>query len=405
MIRGRSPLFGLFVLGGIVLAAPAAAEFTYNGLIDLRLVSQPGETSWTKGGLGKLRYGGGGLKPDVALAAVDASWQLTPALGLNGTVRFQPSAHDTVDVTTAYALWQPVTTATLDWSIKGGAFFPPISLENDGVGWSSHWTLTPSAINSWVGDELRTIGAETELVWRSPVGRLSAGGALYAANDPAGLLLADRGWTLGDLTTGLGGSLREPDALAVLRRLGKPIRFRPFEEVDGRPGWYAGIAWHPIAGSRIQLLRYDNEADPTARTDITAWHTRFWSLGAKVQVGDVVLQGQALTGDTEVAPSPTLPLRTSYQAADLLVGVGWGAWRPAVRVDLFCTNSHAASVQTLLSERGSAVTVALGYRLAPQVRLMGEVLRVDSDRGQRRLVGRPARSVDTQAQMSLRLFF
>jgi hypothetical protein len=30
--------------------------------------------------------------------------------------------------------------------VKGGAFFAPISLENDGIGWTSTWTLTRSAI-------------------------------------------------------------------------------------------------------------------------------------------------------------------------------------------------------------------------------------------------------------------
>ena len=45
-------------------------------------------------------------------------------------------------------------------SVKAGAFFPAISLENDDLGWTSPYTLTPSAINSWIGEELRTIGSE-----------------------------------------------------------------------------------------------------------------------------------------------------------------------------------------------------------------------------------------------------
>ena len=47
--------------------------------------------------------------------------------------------------------------------MKTGAFFPTISLENDDLGWTSPYTLTPSAINSWIGDELRTIGSEAIL--------------------------------------------------------------------------------------------------------------------------------------------------------------------------------------------------------------------------------------------------
>src|SRR5258705_9405197 len=57
-------------------------------------------------------------------------------------------------------LYRPVSTSAFRWSIKAGAFFPPISLENTEIGWTSPWTLTPSAINAWVGEELRTIGLE-----------------------------------------------------------------------------------------------------------------------------------------------------------------------------------------------------------------------------------------------------
>ena len=51
--------------------------------------------------------------------------------------------------------------------MKAGAFFPTISLENDDIGWTSPYTLSASAINTWIGEELRTIGTEGTL--RFPV--------------------------------------------------------------------------------------------------------------------------------------------------------------------------------------------------------------------------------------------
>ncbi len=65
-----------------------------------------------------------------------------------------------IDALEAYAAWHPASDGPLNWSVKAGAFFPTISLENDDLGWTSPYTLTPSAINSWIGDELRTIGSE-----------------------------------------------------------------------------------------------------------------------------------------------------------------------------------------------------------------------------------------------------
>ena len=57
----------------------------------------------------------------------------------------------------------PAAAGPVSWSVKTGAFFPTISLENDDLGWTSPYTLTPSAINSWIGEELRTIGSEAIL--------------------------------------------------------------------------------------------------------------------------------------------------------------------------------------------------------------------------------------------------
>ena len=65
-----------------------------------------------------------------------------------------------IDLLETYVSWRPQSNGVLRWNVRAGAFFPPVSLENDDLGWTSPYTLTPSAINSWVGSELRTIGGE-----------------------------------------------------------------------------------------------------------------------------------------------------------------------------------------------------------------------------------------------------
>src|SRR5207344_2211485 len=109
------------------------------------------------------------------------------------------------------------------WSVKLGAFFPPISLENESTGWTSPWTLTPSAIDSWVGEELRTIGAEFHFEHRGRTGTFEGGAAAFASNDPAGELLATRGWSRGDPASGWNSSLREPDVFAPLTGMPAPV--------------------------------------------------------------------------------------------------------------------------------------------------------------------------------------
>ena len=88
--------------------------------------------------------------------------------------------------------------------------------------------------------------------------------AAFGRNDPAGELLASRGWALDDLASGAFATLREPDAYAPLARTGTPVLFHPFREIDHRIGWYAGAAWDGAEGGHVSLLRYDNRGDPTA---------------------------------------------------------------------------------------------------------------------------------------------
>ena len=74
----------------------------------------------------------------------------------------------------------------------------PVSLENRGVGWSDVYSITPSALNTWTGEEFRTIGAELEGRWLGAshgyLGDVALVGAVYGWNDPAGALIADRGY-------------------------------------------------------------------------------------------------------------------------------------------------------------------------------------------------------------------
>src|SRR6185437_6111030 len=99
---------------------------------------------------------------------------------LVGVIRAEPLDRDVIDPLEIYASWHSgADDYGVSWSAKAGAFFPTISLENDDLGWTSPYTLTPSAINSWIGEELRTIGSEGTLRWKSEkAGTFSATGAL-----------------------------------------------------------------------------------------------------------------------------------------------------------------------------------------------------------------------------------
>lgn len=393
-------------------AAPLAAaqDFHAQGYVEARLpVAGGDDPSWLDGGLGKTRFGEDGDR--LALAgALSLSWQLSDSWLAVADLQASSQTNPELGVLSAWLRLRPVSTSRWRWSLRAGAFFPPVSLENDGVGWTSRWTLTPSAINSWVGEELRSIGVEGRLERRMARGTLEGGLTLFQYNDPAGELLATRGWALGDISTPLGARLRQPDVRAAVIGATLPVQFKPFVENDSRIGWHADLGWRALGGARVHLMRYDNRADPESSSHqsgrrVFSWLTKFWSFGAEVPLGGVVLAGQWLQGKTAFEPVEGLYLDSRYRAGFLLAAWERGAWRPALRYDRFQVRQLPDTLAFPLSEDGHAWTAALNWRPKEWLRVTAEYLRVDSTRQQRLREGLPPRQREDLFQLNLRYQF
>jgi hypothetical protein len=384
-----------------ILATPARAlDFSFDGYADFRVISPAGERSWLDGGLGKLRYGPGDSRVELGAGVGQGTVLFTPELMAVAVLRADSSQSTFVMPTEAYLRYRPVSLTPWRWSVKAGAFFAPFSLENTEVGWTSYWTLTPSAINSWFGDELRTIGGEGTLEWRTGEGTLALTGALYGWNDPAGVLMADRGWTLDDRPTALFEEAREPDASLELFHE-SPGTTAIFEEIDGRPGWYTGATWTDSDAWKAQIFRYDNNANPAAHDEYFAWHTDFWDGGVSKGWEGFTLLAQGLSGMTTIAPAPALSSTTHFNAAYGLVGWEQDDWRLAARADVFRTHTAGNS---LFSENGYALTFAASWLPKDWLRITGEVLYINSTRDERLLEGIAANEAGTQIQLSARFY-
>ena len=178
----RSGFAFLAALLAVCVAGNAQAfdltdDLEISGYLDARAVAPADPQSWLHGGLGKFRYGAkqkfgteGVLQADLNLAGLDMD-----GVHLVSVLRADPDTPSVVDALETYLRYDQMA-GDIGWSVKAGAFFPTISLENDDLGWTSPYTLTPSAINSWIGDELRTIGSEATLRWRSDIGVVSLSG-------------------------------------------------------------------------------------------------------------------------------------------------------------------------------------------------------------------------------------
>jgi len=381
-----------------------AVEFKFGGYVDLRLIVPSNQVSWQDGKFGKLRYGAENGRPELRIAETvgEAIVLLTPELMGLAVVRAESEQRTGLDVLEGYLRYRPVSTSPWRWSVKGGAFYAPVSLENTEIGWTSPWTLTPSAINTWVGEELRTIGVEGMLEWRSELRTLTFGVSLFGWNDPAGILVADRGWALHDRVTGLIDKPREPDADAF--SVPPPLYTYEFLEIDDRPGWYAAASWDEVGLGKVNAIYYHNEADPAkVRKNTIAWRTDFWDVGVSTQIGNVTLLAQGLMGETLIAPNAFYFSDSYFRSAYVLAG--WTLsqdWRVAARFDVFSNQEESPS--PFASEHGNAFTFAINYVPTDWLRITAEAIRVNSTRNERSVENLDPHAVENQIQLSARFY-
>jgi hypothetical protein len=211
-------------------------------MADFRLIAPSGQVSNYDGGLGKFAWGDGGspVIPAFGQAVLRGSILFTPDLRAVAEIRYDPAQKTAINILESYLRYRPVSTSRWRWGVRGGAFFPPVSLETPEIGWASEWTVTPSAVNSWVGQELRILGAEATLEWRGDVDRFEFVAAAYGWNEPAGAAMAAYGWTFNDRPIGLFDHLRMPNYFAAPGAAAYTYEFRQF---DHSVGWYLGATW------------------------------------------------------------------------------------------------------------------------------------------------------------------
>jgi hypothetical protein len=351
--------------------------------------------AWPEGGVSKLRHTDDGFTALRVFA--DYRGRITPTLSARIVADYLDDGSSGVDIGEAYLDWKPIPRSRNQQQWRFGAFYPSLSLENGAKGWESPFTYSYSAINTWLGEEIRPVGAEWSLRRRLAAQghELRAFAAGFYGNDPAGTLLFWRGWSLHDRQTRLHDRLDIPD-LPVFRN-GVPVgtapnSVAPFVETDHRPGAYAGLEWRFARRALVQWARYDNRADPYSFADGQwGWRTDFDHLAVQVSLpAELGLIAQSMRGATDwvISASPTGTLspfsrlvEDEFTARFMMLTRKFGAsHRLALRYDTFAIE-RPAEVPPLYSDDGSAWT--LSYRIEPTAaRFSGgiEWLRIDSRR-------------------------
>ena len=380
---------------------------------DVRLVAVDGERSWVDGGFGKLRSGSGGdgqAQPQLGNLSLVWKPQLSWSLGAVVVGEIQGGQHTEAGLSQAYLTYRPMRSGKLAFSARAGLMWPPVSLEHEGADWHVKDSITPSAINSWIGEEVRPVAAEATVTASLGSHKVRVTGALMAANDTSGTLLTFRGWALHDRTTlAFSGQPLPP--------LEEPVVFyqAPFthplldvgEGFARRPGYYAKLAWQPPVPIRVELFRYDNGADPEAANAGLewGWRTRFNNAGLAANLGSgTELKAQAMQGRTKMGfpDNGRRWIDNRFRAAYLLLTRPFGRFTASARVDAFGTRNHGSDVDAEYDEHGWSAMLA-GKRDWRHFTGLVELLHVWSDNPSREHAELPFRQAQTQLQAELRM--
>jgi len=294
------------------------------------------------------------------------------------------------------------------FSARAGLFYPPISLEHSGPEWGVRDTLTPSAINSWIGEEVKTTGIEVTAATELSGNRVSLTGGLFGMNDTAGTLLAFRGWALHDEKATVFSRQPLPPLDGFLGMIQSPFTRPVISFNNSKLGFYAKLTWAPPGSFELQAFHYDNRADPkdVDRELQWGWRTRFDHLGAILDIDNRTrLTGQAITGRTKMGykMAGATWIDTRFRSAFLLLTRQVGSGSVSARVEAFGTRSRGSVADSEYGENGWAITAAARRPLTSFATMVVEIIHVESRREQREDVGLSPMQDQTLGQLAFKL--
>lgn len=243
----------------------------------------------------------------------------------------------------------------------------PFSLEHTGPAWTPLYTLTPSALNTWLWEEGRLVGVEGEW-WRVlPLGlRIGVVGGFGFGPDRFGWLLTARGWVLSDAQLGLNSSAPLPN---------RGVSSDLFAERDYRPALYTLFT---VSDEReratLRLGYFDNLGDQGTPS---VWETRLGTIGVLVHpVPQMDLLVQYLEGAIQTrAPAEDSGLSAFYA----LLSYHHRGHRVSTRYETFRLR-ELDDVPPQTREHGDGVTLAYFLEVGLHHRIGFEYLFLHSHR-------------------------
>jgi hypothetical protein len=308
---------------------------TLNGRIELGLNTTNATQSYQDFGSGILRFDDTRLTLFQGLLV----YQARPANGLTSTIvaNAYEDGEQHIGFTQAFLEYKPLSPKQIRYKYRAGFFYPRYSVENTDIAWLSPYTYTMSAINTWVGEEMRIPGLEVSAFSngrriKSPWSwELNAG--LFKANDPAGTLIAWRGFAYHDRQSLHHDRVNFAPIPSIVDGIVSPNWIEPFEEIDGRWGYYLGAHVNYQRNTMFKYYYYDNNADSSVfnALRIYAWDTKFHSLALSHNITPSLrLLSQIMIGSTDMGPQVVY---ADYSSAFVMLSYKSSAHRYSLRAE------------------------------------------------------------------------
>jgi hypothetical protein len=387
-----------FLAAGLVAGAASADDspsaLRLDGFLALRGSAVASVDSWLSGGFGRLSDGSGVAGEYATELAAElhaaVAWQPSEHFRayLHATARHDPDAiaGQTVGVAESYLESRAALGIRDEARFRLGLMFQPTSRENVAPLWASPYTVTLSAVNSWIADEIRPAGIEALWAHTMPGGaELDILATAVRGCDTAGALIAWRGWAFGSRVSVVGEDLPLPPLPSLApggdfsaQRAGAT---QPLDELDGRTGFLGRARWRLPGVSLLQVAIFDNRGDRGQHGDQYAWATRFTQAGAELEPGPgSIVVGEWLRGETGMGPATGSRVDVGFEAWYLLASARLGeTGRISLRFDRFSTEERDGTAEPS-DESGWAVTGALLWRPVARFRVGLELLHAVGDR-------------------------
>ncbi len=400
----------------VSFATAYATEYKWHGVLDVRATSASTLKSYVDGGYGKFTSGNG-ENISLAQAGIELSIEWDTGISAHMVANAYSDENDTlIGFTEAFLKYRSLPNSDgYRWQTKAGIFYPEISLENNAFAWASRNTLNSSAINTWIGEEIRVLGSEIALTRLEKFSDsnfdLTVAATAFINNDPAGALLSWHGWTIGNRQILWTESKAIPDFAARMPGYdlnGQAAKSDPFLELDDNWGFHLRSKIKVHNKGQITLGYYDNKATPyRVENGQYGWRTRFTHAGFSWRLPYALeLSGQYLSGDTLMqSPLKMDVVNNDYSSGYLALSKRFKKHRTTIRLEEFSVTDNDNTVGDNNNEYGKSATFNYTYRYSKPWLLSVEYNWVNSNRPARAYIEQASKLVEKQWQLAGRYFF